>query len=88
MQDRLRIRMRESCAGPSVSGPPTGFRLTVTIPSGTRADWIENNVNVGDSFYVEGRVGKLVQRKGRQDGLRDRCYRADIHPRPSSLRSE
>lgn len=88
MQDRLRIRVRESCAGLRVSGPPTSFRLAVTILSGTRADWIKNNVNVGDSFYVEGRVGKLVQRKGRQDGLHDRCYRGDIHPRPSSLRSE
>jgi single-stranded DNA-binding protein len=36
-----------------VSGPPTGFRLAVTILSGTRANWIKNNVNVGDSVYVE-----------------------------------
>lgn len=43
--------------------PRAGFRLTVTILSGTRADWIKNNVNVGDSFYVEGRVGNSSNEK-------------------------
>ncbi|RWB97273.1 MAG: hypothetical protein EOQ56_23065 [Mesorhizobium sp.] len=46
-----------------MSSPPTGYRLTVTILSGTRADWIKNNVNVGDSFYVEGRVGNSSNEK-------------------------
>ncbi|RWO03393.1 MAG: single-stranded DNA-binding protein [Mesorhizobium sp.] len=37
--------------------------VTVTILNGKRADWIRNNVNVGDSVYVEGRVGNSSYEK-------------------------
>jgi hypothetical protein len=53
-------------------------------PERSRGHWIKNNVNVGDSAYVEGGVGKLVQRN---DGKTvyttdvDAAIFTRIHPR-------